>query len=62
MPTINKFIVMMIMMMSWQWRPTSTIGAKRAGVSYFLANWEPEKKQRRLEMQQICFFTGGRAV
>ena len=49
-------------MTAWQWRPTSTSGAKRTGVSYLLANWEPEKKQRRLEMQQICFFTGGRAV
>ena len=50
----KKMMMMMMMMIddddddddAWQWCPTSTIGAKRAGVSYLLANWEPEKKQR----------------
>ena len=55
-------IMIMIMMMAWQWRPTTKIGAKRAGASYLMANWEPEKKQRRFKIQQICFFTGWRAV
>ena len=41
----------MVAWQAWQWRPTSKIGAKWAGISYLLANWELEKKQRRLEMQ-----------
>ena len=38
------------------------IGAMLAGVSYLLGHWEPKKIHRRLAIQYICFFNGGRAV
>ena len=53
-------LMMMIMMMLMMMMMMMMGGGQEFPISWQIG--EPEKKQRRLEMQEICFFTGGRAV